>query len=653
MKSRKLKRFIGDASGNMLVLSALAMPVIIGCAGLAVEYGSAVALRAENQRISDLAAYAGAVAYSQEESESRMRAAALEIVAVNGRNPANANVRLIASPLEPTSLAVRVDIAGEQPALLSAIINDVVTIPVSAGATALVGSVEEEEGGACILALDPAQSGIKLSGGTRVNAPECEIASNAAIAAPCGTGITAKRVTYGSSLDHCIWDNNIKETAAKLTVTDPLAGHSGIAAAWARMTSVNAMPWPLKPSAKSGGDIHFEGGWNQASAAAVQAKMPHGCSATWNAPKWTVDCSGAQPGQEIRFGNITVAGGVLLDIDPGSTGRTYHVNGGIETGTSGEFRFGGGNWTIREGLLVHGSASATFGAGSFLIGSGKFNCGGAQPSICVQGSGSLTFGQSSTFNLGYGIRLEGNAHVELGGGSGNYYHIGHSGGVAVSITGSSRLRTGDVTAAGGFRIKGDITTGGGSCAWFGEATHHDIDGQMSFSGGARLGAGTWTVNGSLLLGAGGGGNVNCFGADISLLAENVTLVVSGKNLKSSGGCGNTAFCATAGYRNVTLTAPTSGLTAGLALIGPQSSAINSGALFAAGASSARISGAFYFPHGPLDMSGGAGVGGGSGSCFQVIATTITLSGGTTAASNCVMSEPNGQPGSSVSVRIVR
>ena len=74
--SRTLKQFAGDPSGNMLILSALAMPVIIGFAGLAVEYGSAVALRAENQRISDLAAYAGAVAYSHEKSESRMRAAA-------------------------------------------------------------------------------------------------------------------------------------------------------------------------------------------------------------------------------------------------------------------------------------------------------------------------------------------------------------------------------------------------------------------------------------------------------------------------------------------------------------------------------------------------------------------------------------------------
>lgn len=166
-----LRRFAGDVSGNMLILSALSMPVVIGCAGLAVEYGSAVALRAENQRISDLAAYAGAVAYSKQDSEARMRAAALNVVALNGGNPANATVQLVASPVEPSSHAVRVEMAGMQPTFLSAILNDVATVPVNAGATALVGQGDDEQGGACILALDPGQSGITLSGGTRWRPP--------------------------------------------------------------------------------------------------------------------------------------------------------------------------------------------------------------------------------------------------------------------------------------------------------------------------------------------------------------------------------------------------------------------------------------------------------------------------------------------------
>ncbi|WP_187970750.1 pilus assembly protein TadG-related protein [Aquibium microcysteis] len=650
---RVLKRFAADASGNMLVLSALSMPVVIGCAGLAVEYGSAVGLRAQNQRMSDLAAYAGAVAYAREQSEERMRAAALAVVALNGGDPQQAEVSLVASPLDPDALAVRVDVAGVQPAFLSAILSDVIAIPVLAGSTAILGSPAREEGGGCIVALDAAQSGITLSGGTTLNAPDCAIASNAAVVVPCGTRVSALKVTYGSTLDNCRWDTNVRETVARQSVTDPLAGHTGIAAAWARVASVNAMQWPPVPSVKSGTDVHFEGGWNQTTVAAVKAKMPIGCSAAWNAPRWTVDCSGVSSGQEIRFGNITVAGGVTLDVDPNGKGRTYYVNGGIETGSSGEFRFGGGNWTIRQGLRVQGSASVTFGAGSFLIGNGKFTCGGSQPSICVQGSGSLVFGDASMFNLGYGLRIEGSTRVELGGGSGNAYHIGNSGGTAVALEGSSRLRTGDVSAADGFRIKGDVKTAGGSCAWFGRAAHSDVDGQMSLSGGSRLGAGTWTVNGGFQLGASGGGGVTCFGQEVSLLGQDVTLVVSGKGVKSSGSCGDAAFCATAGYRNVTLSAPTTGANANVALIGPQTSATTTGASFAAGAASARISGAFYFPNGPLEMSGGAGVGGGTGGCFQVVASRVTLTGGTTGASNCEMSAESGGAQETVAVRIVR
>ncbi|MFC5384605.1 pilus assembly protein TadG-related protein [Aquamicrobium segne] len=657
-----LKHFVREASGNMLILSALTMPVILGCAGLAVEYGSAVALRAENQRISDLAAYAGAVAYAQQESEARMRAAALGVVVINGGDPLNATVHLVSSPLDPDSLAVRVDIAGVQPALLSSIISDVMRISVSAGATALVRS-GEEDGGACIIALDPTQSGITLSGGTRLNAPECDIASNASIKAPCGTGIVAKKVTYGSAFDHCIWDNNVKEIVAQQTVTDPLAGHAGIAEAWNRISSVNSMQWPVKPphNEPGGQDVNFVGGWNQSDVARVRSAMPPGCNATWVQPRWTVDCSDVPVSNEIRFGSITVAGGVTLDIDADDpVKRRYFVNGRMETGSSGTFIFNGGRWVIRDGLRIHGSASATFGAGEYIIGSGYytnggFNCGGNKHSVCVQGSGSLVFAGPSSFDFGYGIRVEGSTVTELGAGGGNYYHMGNpvTNSTSISVNGSARLRTGDVSRDNGFRIKGDVVTAGGTCIWLGSATQHDVDGHMTFGGGVHLGAGMWTVNGRFALGANGGGNVNCFGQDISLSAQDVTLVLSGKAIKPLGSCGETVFCATAGYRNVTLTAPDSGPTAGVAVIGPQLASVRYGALFTAGASSARISGAFYFPNGPLEMSGGAGVGGGSGSCFQAIASKVTLSGGTTGASNCVMNDAKGNAGNGVIVRIAR
>lgn len=658
-----LKRFTHDRTGNMIIMSALAMPVIIGCAGLALEYGSAVAMRAENQRISDLAAYTGAVTYAHQESESRMRAAALEMVALNGGNPANATVNLVPSPLDPEALGVRVVMTGTQPTLLSAILNGVLNIEVAAGATAIVGS-KDEGTAACIVALDTTQSGITLSGGTRLNAPECDVSSNSVINAPCGTAIAAKKVTYADKLNHCIWDNNVKETVAQETTSDPFVDHAGIAAAWARVSSVDMMEWPLKPphDQTGGKDVHFQSGATQANHAHVQQSMPSGCKATWSNPRWSVDCSAVPANSEIRFGSITVSGSVKLEIDHNSSvKRRYFVNGKMEITGSGGFESNGGKWTIRDGIRIDGSTSATFGSGEYIIGSGYhsgggYSCSGNKYSVCVQGSGKFIVAGPSSFDFGYGIRIEGNTIAELGSGNGNSYHFGNpvTNLTSVYVSGSSRLRTANVSKDSGFKIKGDVTTTGGSCIWFGEAPQHDVDGSMSFGGGVYLGAGMWTINGGFTLGANGGGNVsNCFGQDISLRAENVTLVLSGKGVKSSGSCGNAAFCATAGYRNVTLTASQQGPTAGIAIIGPQTPGIKNGALFAAGASSAQVSGAFYFPNGPLDMTGGAGIGGGSGRCFQVVATRVTLSGGTTAASNCVMNDDKGSGGNKVSVRLVR
>lgn len=673
------KRFADARSGSMLILSALAMPVIIGFAGLALEYGSAVALRAQNQRISDLAAYAGAVAYSHEASEARMRAAALEVVAINGGNPDHAIVSLVASPVDPAARAVRVDMTGKQPAFLSAILSGLLNIPVSAGATALIGSGDEGSG-ACILALDPAQSGITLSGGTRLNATECDIASNAAIKAPCGTAISAKKVAHAGKLDHCIWDNNVTETVVQQTTANPLADHAGIAAAWQHAANIRdsvrspanspdlyPTHWTYNEVRRDEQDISFGYNENQTKQQAIAA----GCVASKQGSKWTLDCTKKWESDGwVQFRNVNAAGGIEVDFAPESTaliGKLHHsdwprfkITGSIQVAAN--WNFGGGHWFIRQGLRLSGSATANFARGYFNIGSGAFNCSGAY-SICNEGN-TLTFGAQSEFHLHQGIHTAWGTTI-LGSGNGNSYHIGSPAGtgLAVSLGSGGRFRTGDVSGhaffadktnqARVFQLDGGVQSAGGSCVWFGDAAQHDVNGTMNFSGGARLGAGIWSINGSFILGANGGGNVNCFGQDISLSAQGVTLVITGNGAKSSGQCGTAIFCATAGYRNITLTAPDTGPTAGLAVIGPQNANIKNGALFTAGASSARISGAFYFPHGPLEMSGGAGIGGGAGTCFQVVASKVTLSGGTVAASNCVTDDTKGKNSNNVAVRIVR
>ncbi|TIT05642.1 MAG: hypothetical protein E5W86_30130, partial [Mesorhizobium sp.] len=106
---------------------------------------------------------------------------------------------------------------------------------------------------------------------------------------------------------------------------------------------------------------------------------------------------------------------------------------------------------------------------------------------------------------------------------------------------------------------------------------------------------------------------------------------------SSGSCNGYVFCVAAGYSNIVLTAPQTGATAKLAVIGPTSTSVTAGATFAEGGSNAQISGAFYFPYGPIIMNGGSSVLGSATDatkCLQMIGSRITLSGGTAAASEC-------------------
>jgi hypothetical protein len=237
--------------------------------------------------------------------------------------------------------------------------------------------------------------------------------------------------------------------------------------------------------------------------------------------------------------------------------------------------------------------------------------------------------------------------MTLGSGSTqNSYQLGAStNGYSINMGGGSFVTLNDASGNSGlFQAAGSISNGGGSCLALPAASAHDINGYINLGGGATLGSGVYTIYNYLALGAAGGGAVTCGGTSIGLKASGVTLVIGGNTTISCSSIA-TAFCASGGYSNVTLTAPTSGSTANIAVLGPTTSTNTAGAVLTAGATGANISGAFYIPYGPFAMSGGASVGGGG--CFEVIASQVTLSGGAAAATTCA-----GLTGSSLNQSLV-
>ncbi|WP_246740710.1 TadE/TadG family type IV pilus assembly protein [Mesorhizobium sp. NZP2298] len=671
------QRFLRNRDGNILIISALVMPVLIGMAALVTEYGAALVQQADNQRVADLSAYAGALAYNANKSTDQMTATAVGVAVLNGVTAANVQVSLVASPKTTGVKAVSVSINTYRTLFLARVLNDRQQLQIYANSVAEVGAQPQTPG--CMLALDGTQTGVTLSGGTSISAPKCTVSSNNTVTVPCGTSISAIGVNYNSAAapsqpcNGITGPNGAAAVITKKSTPDPLAGNAAVTAAVARFPTVAALSATTAPSAPTnttGTNIDFA--WNQ--TATMNAAVAAGCTASWSQPTWTFSCGNKTT---VNLGTVTIGGGINLNFAlNGAATTTYNFAGDFTTSattsfgpgiynfaktlttagtttfkagtynfgkqvtTGGTTTFGAGTFNFTKGLTTGGGATTTFGAGTFKIGRSDTACSGSgQVSIC--NTSTLTFGGPSVFELPGGYTNTGGSTLTFGSGTTNSYKIGPgSNGDAITIGGGSTTIMADATGASSvFQVVGNVNGGGGgSCFVVSAAAQHDISGNFIGSGAILLGAGVYTVDGYFALGGNGGGSANCNGSTISVSGASVTLVLSGKAKSSSGSCNGYVFCVAAGYSNIVLTAPQSGATAKLAVIGPTATTNTGGATFAEGGSNAQISGAFYFPYGPIVMNGGSSVLGSktdSTKCLQMIGSRITLSGGTTAASECI------------------
>lgn len=635
-RQSRLKRFLRDHRGSVAIISAAVLPVVLGMSGLALEYGNALRTKVESQRTADLAAYAAAAAYTRSHDQSEMEKTGESIARLNGVD--GISLELVPSS-DGSSSGVRARIATQKPLLLARVISvlDHVDIHVAALAGVEIGET------ACMVALEQSGPGLRLSGGTSVTSESCAIASNSTVDAPCGTGITTSALIYNSATPPtaCSTPNAIRQadgSPARITraeTPDPFVSHPAIAAADARLAMVRNRAEPIMPAILTGPDIEF--GWTQSQTQA-QAQQA-GCSASFSNPVWTLSCSGRS---SYDFGNITIGGGLKLLFNPGGSPEIeYNFSGRIENGGGSEMEFASGSYRIAKGIKSTGAAVTRFGAGRFLIGRADIDCSGARYSICNQST--LSFNGPSTFELVAGIFNGGGAELIMGDGSANSFRIGRSSnGNALLLGGGSKTVLADSASPGQvFEIWGDVTGGGGgSCLVLGASEQHDIAGSFVADGGIIFGAGIYTVDGYLHFGRTGGGGSQCEGRETSIKAEEVSFILSGRNVPTGGNCAQAAFCVGAGYRGIQLKAQSSGPFAGFAILGPIGS--NGGGTMQQGASGSQVAGAFYFPNGDFNMTGGATVGGnGQEDCFQLVARRIALSGGTTAASKCVSSDQAG------------
>ena len=627
--------FARDRQAAVSIIAALSLPALIGFSSLVAEYGHGLLIKTENQRVADMAAYAGALAYNTTASTDSMTSAANRVAVLNGVPSSGVAATLVTSPSGDGNQAVRVNVSSNMPVYLASVLGGSTSLAVSSASYAELNVKTT----GCIIALSSGGAGVTLSGGTAVVATGCSVASNNSETVPCGTTITSKWVTYNGAAptQGC---SGIKAPAggsvsiSKKLTTDPLAGADAVTTATGRVTTVNNQSGPAGPTVTGGGDVDFA-----YSTSSTQTQLTtDGCSGSFASNTWTVTCTGKT---SYTFGKVTFGGGITVNFNiAGSAANTYNFSGIIDVPGGDTVAFGPGTYNMAGGLLTEGGTTTSFGAGTYNIGKASTKaCGdGVYYSICHSGT-LLKFTGPSKFTLQGGVYNNGGSRMILGdAGTANSFNIGPaSSGNAMWLGGGAYTKLGDALDVGSvFQLAGNfwVPSGGGSCTYLPAAAQHDIKGNFLTAGGTILGSGVYTITGYMDLGGSAGGDVTCDGVAVGLSGSAVTIVLGGATTPSSGTCSGQAFCLAAGYNNVSLTAPSgTATTAGLVVVGPASA--TGGAMFAEGASNTSLSGAFYFPQGPITLSGGASVGGGTGQCLELVGTQVTLSGGTAAASNCM------------------
>lgn len=584
--ARLLHHLAHDMRASVSVLGVSALPVIIGIAALSMELGQGYQAKITYQGIADVAALAAANAYASSKSDTILTATATNVVNMNGVASSNVTVTHLTNYSASVSDAVQVVLTRTVPVFFGQVLRTQASYTVK---VVSVASLASSSTPACIIALSSSDSGVALSGGTRLSAPQCAIASNSMVSVTGGSTISAKSllssgsvsIDGGSSIsaDPTIYGSSLSvaagssitgsQTRKSNNTADPLAGNASIATVQALIGTYTP---PVAPSVPVGADM--APGWYP-SVMTFQGRTGTLSGSTWTFPPGTYNF------RDLNTGSLTV------NIQGPST---VTISGSLTVGGGGRLIIGDGPVTINAPISLSGGTSLTLGAGRHYL--GAVTVGGG--SSVTLGAGDLDVNGAIAISGGGSTMAVGAGNVAIGRDSASPPN-------AIVLSGGSVLTFGNGT----FSANGAIITSGGSTITFGQTANHLINGNLSLNGSSTFGTGLYTINGGFTNNTGG-----------TMAGSNVSFVMAG-TLNVAGGT------------SVNLSAPSSGSASGIPDV-----------LFVTKATSATIlgggtqdvfSGAVYVPNSDFQMSGGAGA---TGGCFMIVAKTVTLSSGPSAATMC-------------------
>jgi len=399
-------------NGQVLVIVAIGMAVLLGFVGLAIDVGMLYTTRRQMQTAADAAAIAGANAL-QGSSSDLYQQAAQAVAKLNGfvdaTNGVSVTIGPPASPPNPsTGQYVEADISQDVPTYFLRALG-YSTMKVSA--RAIAGTVN---GPACVYALDPSASGsISLTGNFTLDASCGVIDDSSSSSALKATGNgTVKTASMGIVGDYSKAGNVSFTPTPKINIApapDPLAS-----------LQPPSVPTCAQQSPTSSASYSVSG--NNQTVTVPPAIYGKGVSISGNTAHATF-AGGSSYGNGIQLsgnnGDVTFNPGTYQS---GGSGDAITIRGNAATTfNSGTYTFcgavsiaGNNNVTLSPGLYyggisITGNATVTFNPGTYILAGGG---------LSVTGNSNLT-GRGITFYLttgsgGYGpINMTGNESADF------------------------------------------------------------------------------------------------------------------------------------------------------------------------------------------------------------------------------------------------
>jgi hypothetical protein len=270
-----LGRFRKDTCGGVMIYIGLALPVLLGFSGMAVDGSIWFANKRSMQASADAAAFSAALEMTRINDDSLAKSRAISDAEDNQYNPSTGDTIEVNSPpkygpYSGNNAAFEAIVSRPSPSFLSRIIHGE-QVTVSARAVAIVAN---PGGTPCVLSLESdAQDGIMINNGT-INTSGCRVQANSrdpwALHNFSGGILDADTINVVGGVEDAGWMSSTPTTGA-MPVPDPFAGiptppvggcdHIDLS------FSGNVSPPPLNPGVYCGGiqisgkaDIEFNPG---------------------------------------------------------------------------------------------------------------------------------------------------------------------------------------------------------------------------------------------------------------------------------------------------------------------------------------------------------------------------------------------------------